>query len=270
MSSRASVKLSTAKVSYFCEKLGFNFKVMNTKRCGFTLIELLVVIVIIAILASILFPVFGRARENARRSSCQSNLKQIGLGFAQYVQDFDETMPLGQNAATPSAYWMDTIQPYTKNYQIFRCPSDSTTTVPIAYNGASSYAANACGWGDQNGTPYGKFGPMSNNSGLQVKIAGIGSTSTTVLMADSTSIGSSPSRLDSVWCDQAGAGGVGGINSSVSPRTLDTYAERHLDTINILYCDGHVKSAKLNRIAEPSSGPYTGKWAPLTIAEDPN
>jgi prepilin-type N-terminal cleavage/methylation domain-containing protein len=64
-----------------------------SQRLGFTLIELLVVIAIIAILAAILFPVFGRARENARRSSCQSNLKQIGLGILQYNQDFDERFP---------------------------------------------------------------------------------------------------------------------------------------------------------------------------------
>src|SRR6476619_195488 len=65
----------------------------QAKKKAFTLIELLVVIAIIALLAAILFPVFGRARENARRSSCQSNLKQLGLGVLHYVQDFDETMP---------------------------------------------------------------------------------------------------------------------------------------------------------------------------------
>ena len=63
------------------------------KKFGFTLIELLVVFAIIAILAAILFPVFARARENARRASCQSNLKQIGLGIMQYTQDYDEKMP---------------------------------------------------------------------------------------------------------------------------------------------------------------------------------
>src|SRR5471032_2231792 len=70
---------------------------LRSSRRGFTLIELLVVIAIIAILAAILFPVFARARENARRASCQSNLKQIGLAIAQYLQDHDETMPTGTN-----------------------------------------------------------------------------------------------------------------------------------------------------------------------------
>ena len=60
---------------------------------GFTLIELLVVIAIIAILAAILFPVFARARENARRTSCLSNLKQIALSSLQYIQDYDGRYP---------------------------------------------------------------------------------------------------------------------------------------------------------------------------------
>src|SRR6188474_243241 len=103
---------------------------------GFTLIELLIVIAIIAILAAILFPVFARARENARRSSCQSNLKQIGLGFFQYTQDYDERFPLtsttatvatGQNTTAGDIGWAEILQPYIKSSQIFQCPSESST-----------------------------------------------------------------------------------------------------------------------------------------------
>lgn len=100
-------------------------------RRGFTLIELLVVIAIIAILAAILFPVFARAREKARQASCASNEKQIALALLMYSQDYDEIMftdglwlPGGGMVLNTGRlpYW-DILQPYTKNQQIFRCPS---------------------------------------------------------------------------------------------------------------------------------------------------
>jgi prepilin-type N-terminal cleavage/methylation domain-containing protein len=128
-------------------------------RKGFTLIELLVVIAIIAILAAILFPVFARAREKARQASCQSNLKQLTLGLLQYMQDYDETIPIGSwvspalgggidttcgrtsagcarnndqvadgNVRNPwqtaTGLWLHVrLDPYIKNYQIWMCPS---------------------------------------------------------------------------------------------------------------------------------------------------
>lgn len=96
-------------------------------RRAFTLIELLVVIAIIAILAAILFPVFARARENARRTSCGSNLKQIGLGLTQYAQDYDGWTPGsvtgGQPPTGAGASWPTMIQPYIKSSQLFVCPS---------------------------------------------------------------------------------------------------------------------------------------------------
>src|SRR5690606_24616928 len=93
-----------------------------TKRQGFTLIELLVVIAIISILASILFPVFARARENARRASCMSNMKQQALGIMMYAQDYDgRIMAAVYYTSLPSFQVL--LQPYVKSYQIFRCPS---------------------------------------------------------------------------------------------------------------------------------------------------
>jgi prepilin-type N-terminal cleavage/methylation domain-containing protein len=98
------------------------------KRRGFTLIELLVVIAIIAILAAILFPVFARAREAARKSACLSNCKQIGTAIMMYAQDFDEILPMVASGACPSAQatgWADMVYPYVKNERVFDCPSST-------------------------------------------------------------------------------------------------------------------------------------------------
>jgi prepilin-type N-terminal cleavage/methylation domain-containing protein len=121
---------------------------LKSRKTGFTLIELLVVIAIIAILAAILFPVFGRARENARRTSCLSNMKQVGTGIMMYNQDYDDRFPIYANrpaiqigqSDTPTTpgqkyvisniseegyihSWMDGVYPYVKSLQIFDCPS---------------------------------------------------------------------------------------------------------------------------------------------------
>ena len=105
---------------------GFTRGFRSTKPLGFTLIELLIVIAIIAILAAILFPVFARARENARKTSCLSNLKQIGLGFAQYTQDYERLVLNGQAVDTaPRAR----LSPYIKSNQIWVCPSEINPTV---------------------------------------------------------------------------------------------------------------------------------------------
>ncbi len=100
------------------------------RPAAFTLIELLVVIAIIAILAAILFPVFAKAREKARQSSCLSNQKQLGVALMQYVQDYDETYPWsyyyvnGTGGAGGYFHWSHTCNSYIKNYQVFVCPSD--------------------------------------------------------------------------------------------------------------------------------------------------
>lgn len=122
------------------------------RRRGFTLIELLVVIAIIAILAAILFPVFARARKQARKAMCLSNVKQIGTGVMMYVQDYDETYPNAQWHMELPAWASPTyqrihllVQPYVKNIQVGICPEDAAVytwsgqNISYGYHGPGSW-----------------------------------------------------------------------------------------------------------------------------------
>ncbi|BCM89332.1 hypothetical protein IAD21_01178 [Abditibacteriota bacterium] len=229
------------------------------KRFGFTLIELLVVIAIIAILAAILFPVFARARENARRSSCQSNLKQIGLGMLQYCQDYDETTPLvwaGTDSADSTAVgvagdrykWMDGIFPYVKSEQLFVCPSASNQV--YKFRGGNNYGSYACNrmYADPGG---GAEPPMSSVAlPNPVSLAKMSQPATTVWVLDGRRTGGGMGFDIST----TGVSATDPYITTGDPRTLlDGYnnevVERHLNTVNVLYCDGHVKSMKLDRLA---------------------
>jgi len=127
------------------------FTVVKGHRQGFTLIELLVVIAIIAILAAILFPVFAKVREKARQTSCASNEKQLGLGFAQYLQDNDESFPLGNPNFAQTGGWAHPIMPYLKSPGVFKCPNDPTDYNPgYGVWQTVSYAINDSLLGDGN------------------------------------------------------------------------------------------------------------------------
>lgn len=121
------------------------FNTIRRYTHGFTLIELLVVIAIIAIIAAILFPVFAQAREDARAISCLSNMKQLATAFKMYVQDYDEQYPLSNNDSCavlgPTRFldpeWQNTLQPYIKNLDILKCPSDPAK---LTYDPGTGYA----------------------------------------------------------------------------------------------------------------------------------
>ena len=194
-----------------------HFLFQRPRRSAFTLIELLVVIAIIAILAAILFPVFGRARENARRSSCQSNLKQIALGVAQYTQDADEKYN-SQELATGSTFAY-VLQPYLKSRQIFVCPSAAGTTVnPVLF----VYDAVDHNWqlAAPDGVDYlGSYGMNSNLN--ELALAAVESPTETAML------------LDAARPDVAGLF-IPGVQNSF----------RHFEGANVGYADGHVKWIK--------------------------
>jgi len=131
-------------------------------RKGFTLIELLVVIAIIAILAAILFPVFAKAREKARQSSCLSNVKQLALANMQYAQDYDErTLPYSTLPSGGGYMWFELCQPYIKNTQVLKCPSQNPTnmsqtrSMPVSYGLTRS--SGCLGEGGEQGVALGRI-----------------------------------------------------------------------------------------------------------------
>lgn len=167
----------------------------RSQRGGFTLIELLVVIAIIAILAAILFPVFAKAREKARTTSCLSNVKQLSLGVVQYVQDYDEhfiptwgTMNVGTNP-TPGypnwgTDWADYIYPYVKSHAVYGCPT-SPDEPSIAQPG--TYFAQQIMVNNNSASYDGNYGVNYDGIGYgaRERLASIIQPSETFLLGDS-------------------------------------------------------------------------------------
>ncbi len=190
-------------------------------RKGFTLIELLVVIAIIAILAAILFPVFAKAREKARQTSCLNNVKQIALGILMYAQDYDEMLPradcIGYQVGTN---WDIVVQPYLKNYQILQCPNEPRIMFVSSSN-------NICGGSYLPPPAWVTDHYMSYGMGLGVHMKSLGGI---VAPAETLLIG----EARYPWME-------------VGPRPPYNYVdwsaqkERHNGGANLGLCDGHAK-----------------------------
>ncbi len=223
---------------------------VRSAKTAFTLIELLVVIAIIALLAAILFPVFGRARENARRSSCQSNLKQIGLSIAQYSQDYDETFPLYQGGGGGNS-WDDSLNPYVKNRQIYACPSDSIVRT-ASTNGVRSYSMNT---GDKKpASGIDQKRPM-NFQNTPIPIASVEDTSGTIQVAERPSSGSSFGIVgwSGVMCPGVNNAGTWTGNNPQG-NTGQVSNPLHFEGWNYMFCDGHVKFLRPERTMGPGAG----------------
>jgi prepilin-type N-terminal cleavage/methylation domain-containing protein/prepilin-type processing-associated H-X9-DG protein len=213
-----------------------------SRRVGFTLIELLVVIAIIAILASILFPVFARARENARRSSCQSNEKQIGLAMLQYTQDYDEKYPqfygVGGSGITNwsltsvASNPLRDIQPYMKSFQIYYCPSVTTQTTA----GVPEYSNYLL-----NGVLFGQIASGGEPAADAKSLSAVQEPSTVVMCQEYKF--NLPTSYVRPWRTGTGLSGV-----------TDVLYVAHFDGSNLLFSDGHVKWRKQNSITARDFG----------------
>ena len=198
-------------------------------RTAFTLIELLVVIAIIAILASILFPVFSRAREKARQTSCLSNMKQIGLALIMYTDDYDEQFPQATTNWTPAPAdvgltYDAAILPYMRNVQILMCPS---------------HKANCdCGCGVQRrGYAQTHYTTLDTNAGTSCHfLGGYYEPSRTALLAEKGAYG--PFHCSDASIENFYQSGGGATNLYKDQGSVDL---RHNGGNNFAYVDGHAK-----------------------------
>ncbi|MCC6484421.1 MAG: DUF1559 domain-containing protein [Armatimonadetes bacterium] len=190
---------------------------------AFTLIELLVVIAIIAILAAILFPVFSRARESARRTSCMNNEKQLGLAFLQYADDNQGFYPASAAPLSGGGWasWDTMIQSYVKSEKLFRCPSDGVKRQPGKL--PRSYSMN-----DQRALKDGRYG-------RGIKLSEIpGSAAQWVLLTE--------------WHIAGNVLGSTNYQDDHDPPVQDHYTHNNGEGLNFLFYDGHVQYYPYGRL----------------------
>ena len=257
---------------------------------AFTLIELLVVIAIIAILAAILFPVFARARENARRSSCLSNLKQIGLGLMQYTQDYDEKYPLGLRGTFGNTWSLD-IAPYVKSEQVFRCPSDPVGVALNSWAGPRlSYAGNGYltdqfgGWqfrGIIN--PEQNWGPNLPANNVR-NLSEIGRPAQSIMVSERAHVYPNEAATEGNsafygfgccftgqnWWDGQAPGNIPNGTRAATTNPYDPNGPNggvmaiHLETANFLFADGHAKAMRpATTNPDPVGRPQDNMWDSL-------
>ena len=229
------------------------------KRKAFTLIELLVVIAIIAILASILFPVFARARENARAASCLSNMKQMGLAIEMYKQDYDGWYPYGgrEDPGGNTDWYHAFLSPYIKNDQVIHCPSQPDSwSIGYSYNEMFGYYMNDDRIGDDSKRP--------TMCGMKVPIydgineAGVTQPSISIILTEGSLYYNYLISLGGTWTPTKAAGSLTIFfpNSNKSTMTAHFMREEagiHNGGVNNTYADGHVKWQRISNVIDPNN-----------------
>ncbi|HZP80078.1 MAG TPA: DUF1559 domain-containing protein [Chthonomonadaceae bacterium] len=248
---------------------------------GFTLIELLVVIAIIAILAAILFPVFAQAREQARKTACLAQAKQLGLAIQMYVQDYDEVMPMLESGGAQFAQftWPQMIMPYMKNWQLIRCPSDGAANDQTYLSPSHCWFCSSPptqsqievmrGYQANYGYNYAFLSPGNSlDQYIGVALAAIAQPAATVELADSTTwwaTGTPPNctPIEGGWFSEDAPAILDANGNNYANTTLYYFGwffndathgcswqryggayPRHNGIMNIVWVDGHVKGSR--------------------------
>lgn len=193
------------------------------RRRALTLIELLIVLAIIGMLAAVLFPIFAAQRENARRTSCQSNLKKIGLALLQYCRDYDERLPRPAYER-PHLVWQQVLQPYVESASFFICPSNEGWMPPLVSPAVGGNTPVPRSYGLNHRVSYGD---------RAVSLGSIASPPRKIMVAESR--GAWPDYGSAWWKGDEWQQGFAG----------------HLGTANYLFCDGHVKALRPSETASP-------------------
>ncbi len=227
------------------------------RNAAFTLIELLVVIAIIAILAAILFPVFAKAREKARQTTCVSNMKQLGLALLQYLQDSDEVNPYRTYPSVSNYSWKNVLYPYVKTSAVYVCPDNPNSAINDYDSNpqlAVSYVPNCL----NNPPKVTQVGVVGENSYTGTTTAAqVGSPSTLIVVLET------PNRATDFYITSPYFDGTNPNVPYVNTNSANVVPfVGHTLMSNYMFYDGHVKSqnpAQTLAISEGGSSP-TDEW----------